>query len=255
MAMPAPLPNLSEATQLPVDRLAIHVLWYMADIAPKYERRASFLLGRLRDDLPPAVGQPRVTSQGRGDLDHPAARAYNEAWESLAVRGLITQSAVSDYRDWWTVSRLGARVAREPNPIADLRSAALLDADLHPAIRDTVRSLYNQGQHELAAFEAMRQVEIRVRDLAGGSDRDIGTHLMRHAFNPETGSLSDPQQDKGERQATSDLFAGAIGTFKNPTSHRQVTYNDPTEAADVALLADLLLRILDRRAATLSSGP
>ena len=43
-----------------------------------------------------------------------------------------------------------------------------------------------------------------------------------------------------------ELFAGAIGTFKNPPSHRQVNYADPTEASEVVLLADLLMRLLDR---------
>lgn len=41
------------------------------------------------------------------------------------------------------------------------------------------------------------------------------------------------------------LFWGAIGVFKNPSSHRQVDYKDPTQAAEVVLLADLLLRLLD----------
>ena len=42
------------------------------------------------------------------------------------------------------------------------------------------------------------------------------------------------------------LFRGAIGTFKNPTSHRPVEYDDPTLAAEVIFLADLLMRMLDR---------
>ena len=49
-----------------------------------------------------------------------------------------------------------------------------------------------------------------------------------------------------EQVATMELFAGAIGTFKNPASHRTVDYSDPTEAAEVVLLADLLMRLLDR---------
>jgi hypothetical protein len=38
----------------------------------------------------------------------------------------------------------------------------------------------------------------------------------------------------------------AIGTFKNPPSHRQVDYDDSTEASEVIMLADLLMRILGR---------
>jgi len=42
------------------------------------------------------------------------------------------------------------------------------------------------------------------------------------------------------------LFKGAIGVLKNPGSHREVEFEDPTEAAEAVLLADLLMRILDR---------
>jgi hypothetical protein len=45
------------------------------------------------------------------------------------------------------------------------------------------------------------------------------------------------------------LFSGAIGLFKNPTSHRAVGYDDPDIASEVILLADLLLRLLDHVAA------
>ena len=38
---------------------------------------------------------------------------------------------------------------------------------------------------------------------------------------------------------------GAIGVFKNPSSHRQVTYDDVTMASEIVLLADLLLRMLE----------
>jgi uncharacterized protein (TIGR02391 family) len=69
--------------------------------------------------------------------------------------------------------------------------------------------------------------------------------LMREAFK-QGGPLADARADGGEQVATMELFAGAIGTFKNPTSHRPVSYEDPAEAAEVVLLADLLMRLLDR---------
>jgi uncharacterized protein (TIGR02391 family) len=68
---------------------------------------------------------------------------------------------------------------------------------------------------------------------------------MREAFR-EGGKLANPDLDPGERVGVMELFAGAIGTFKNPPSHRQVDYADPTEASEVILLADLLMRLLDR---------
>ena len=97
----------------------------------------------------------------------------------------------------------------------------------------------------LAAFAAMREVEIRTRELAGASRSDIGTKLMQRAFEPE-GPLADPEQDPGERVATMELFKGAIGVFKNPSSHRTVNYGDPTLASEVVLFADLLLLILNQ---------
>ena len=69
---------------------------------------------------------------------------------------------------------------------------------------------------------------------------------MQHAFSAEKGVLTDPDADPGERVAMMELFKGAIGVFKNPTSHRPVDYDDPTLSSEVILFADLLLRLLDR---------
>jgi hypothetical protein len=45
---------------------------------------------------------------------------------------------------------------------------------------------------------------------------------MQKAFAPDSGALSDPEMDSGERVATMELFKLAIGVFKNPKSHRPV---------------------------------
>jgi uncharacterized protein (TIGR02391 family) len=232
---------------MPVDQLAMHVLRYLADTG-KYQRRMDFILDRLDEN------RVRSTSAGTTvhvrdakDLQDPAARAWGEAWEWLMPRGLITADLQRN-SDYWTISRHGRRIAAKPEPLTHLRSLALLQTDLHPRIAKSVRSLFLQGQYELAAFDAMKQVEIRVRELSGAGAGDIGVPLMRQAFKPDGGPLADPAQEKGEQEATSALYAGAIGVIKNPTSHRQVEYDDPTEASEAVLLADLLLRMLDRRA-------
>jgi uncharacterized protein (TIGR02391 family) len=109
------------------------------------------------------------------------------------------------------------------------------------------------GEYELGALAAMREVEIRVRKLSKAGEGDIGVNLMKSALGVD-GPLADPRLERGEREATMALFWGAIGVFKNPSSHRQVRFDDPTLAAEVILLADLLLRMLDRTKARLESA-
>jgi uncharacterized protein (TIGR02391 family) len=83
----------------------------------------------------------------------------------------------------------------------------------------------------------------------------LGVKLMQQAFSAEKGVLTDPEADPGEQVAMMELFKGAIGLFKNPTSHRPVDYDDPTLASEVILFADLLLRLLDRVEERQATGP
>ena len=53
--------------------------------------------------------------------------------------------------------------------------------------------------------------------------------------------------ERAEREARSALFAGAIGSYKNPHSHRDVPLDDAAEATEVILLANHLLRIVESR--------
>lgn len=109
-----------------------------------------------------------------------------------------------------------------------------------------MRTNFNTGDYETACFAAMKEVEVAVRDAAGLDNSVLGVKLMRTAFKPEGGPLTDTAAEGGEKSATMDLFAGAIGAFKNPASHRTVQFDDAVEAAEIIQLADLLLKIVRR---------
>jgi uncharacterized protein (TIGR02391 family) len=89
----------------------------------------------------------------------------------------------------------------------------------------------------------MREVEVQVRERAGLSDSLVGMALMQQAFGQER-PLWRRELNSGESVALMELYTGAIGLFTNPPSHRRVDVSDPTEAAEIVLLADLLLRLL-----------
>jgi uncharacterized protein (TIGR02391 family) len=131
--------------------------------------------------------------------------------------------------------------------LAESRNVALLrQARLDPRIATKVRAQFRRGLFPEAVFSAMRTVEEEVRRAAAlDADRRVGTKLMGAAFG-SGGALYDPALHIGEREAMAPLFIGAIGAYKNPSSHRSVNVDDPQEAAEIILLANNLLRIVDR---------
>jgi uncharacterized protein (TIGR02391 family) len=186
-----------------------------------------------------------LTNLKQSGTGHAALACLSEAMNWLIAQGLIAHDNPGQSMSPQSifVTRAGKRVLSEG--IAGVSAATRLNVDLHKRLA-RVRTQFLIGEYELAAFAAMREVEIRVRELAKADNSLVGVKLMRTAFKPEGGPLADPELDAGERVGMMELFAGAIGIFKNPPSHRQVDYDDPTEASEIIMLADLLMRMLDR---------
>lgn len=224
--MPTPLSQLSlaDTKSLPLDRLAILVLQHL--VATNEWNEHNF-----------------TNTGAHQGVANEVLTYWAEALNWLISKNLVARgtpgktSAQAIF-----VTRLGHKTLQDG--LDAVRAGERLDVALHKRL-EKVRSQFLLGEYELAAFAAMREVEIRVRELAKADASLLGVKLMRKAFG-ENGPLADPSLDSGERVGVMELFAGAIGTFKNPPSHRQVDYADPTEASEVVLLADLLMRVLDR---------
>ncbi|MFJ5048289.1 TIGR02391 family protein [Streptomyces sp. NPDC088719] len=138
-------------------------------------------------------------------------------------------------------------LAKNSTGLGRFEAGERLSGPLHPALEGPVRTNFHLGEYELASFAAMKAVEVAVREASGLDNSLVGVHLMRTAFQPYKngkagGPLADAEAEGGEQEAASSLFAGAIGAYKNPSSHRTVKFDDPIEAAEIIQFANLLLR-------------
>ncbi len=226
-------PSKDEILELPTDELAIRLLSRLALGSQNHIHRRN--LRPSNDSL----------SLGINDHSPPVWSAIGEAFDWLLYHGLLAHLTGPNHEFAYVTNR-GKQTLEEAHPLRTIRANKRIELDLHPFIARRVRSQFMLGEYESAVLLAFREVEIRVRDLGGFANSMVGVPLMQQAFSPKGGPLLDASLDPGEQRATMDLFAGAIGAFKNPSSHRQVDYGDATIAAEAVLLADLLLRILDR---------
>ena len=174
-------------------------------------------------------------------------KAIVEAWVWLEREGCLAPKPSMIAGNAVFITRRGKLLAESQDTSAYKRSGLLPKEFLHPVVAQKVWSAFIRGEYDTAVFQAFKQVEIGVREAASYDDSDIGVSLMRKAFHPDTGPLSDQSALPAERQALSDLFSGAIGSYKNPHSHRDVSVNDPYEAAEMIILASHLLKIVDTK--------
>jgi uncharacterized protein (TIGR02391 family) len=212
-----------QVTGLPVDQLGLVILNDL--IATAQWNEYNYLLEAQRA----YSGEPLL--------------AISEAMGWLRARALVARTPGQTSDGAISVTRTGQRIAAEgPNAFY---ATERLQGGIHPLIEKEARPQFLIGKYELGVFSSMKAVEIRIRRLSGLSDDLNGVDLINRAFGP-TGPLSDQAVGRGESEGMRALFAGSYAVLRNPAGHREVTYDDVSEAADAVQTASLLMRILDR---------
>ena len=170
--------------------------------------------------------------------------ALLEAWNWLVQEGLIAPTADAG---WHFITRRGKKLTTRTS-LAAYRSTVLLPRKLlHPSISAASWSAFLRGDYDTAVFQSYKELEVKIREAAKAKPEDFGVPLARKAFHPQTGPLIDLSATEAERESLMHMVAGAIGSYKNPHSHRKVLLG-AEEAIEMIMLASHLYKIVEVRA-------
>jgi uncharacterized protein (TIGR02391 family) len=240
-SLPELIPDVDFLLAMEAEELAATMLPVLA----RTRQQAGIHLGNYCWFLfSPNIGGHRYDDRNENQI----ILAVTEAWNWLEVHGLLIPApGINGSNGWRVLSRKAEALTSSSDVKQFAKSRHLRREILNPRIADKVWSAFIRAEYDVAVFQAMKAVEVAVREASGLGADELGVNLMRRAFDVDNGPLTDMNAEKGERQARSDLFAGAIGSYKNSHSHRDVDLDNPDEAHELVMLANHLLRTVDQR--------
>ena len=193
--------SADEIQLLPIDRLGPLVLRYISD-TNEWNSHNFLISGK---------------SLGLADS---TLWCWSEALNWLVSKNLVARGRPGNTSsDAIFITRLGKRVLQ--SGFESIRAAERLDVALHASI-EHVKSQFLLGEYELAAFAAMREVEIRVRELSGADPSLLGVKLMRKSFG-DGGRLADSELDSGSELASWNCSLERSGPLRIPRAIGRLT--------------------------------
>lgn len=157
---------------------------------------------------------------------------------------------------WYRLSpRARKATANQKDVQALIRLRQILPkAFLHAKVTEHAVPIYLSGSYDTAVAEAFKQVEVVIRDATKLTTL-VGVDLVRTAFRPAnssnptvTGLLTDTSTLDAEQQGLSNLFAGAMAVFRNPSAHQNLNTTSQ-EAGSLLTFASHLIYIAEKHIA------
>jgi hypothetical protein len=237
-----PTPDLLiQASEAEIDQAVLRVFLERTDDQLRRMTTAQAIATELfdRDGYPYDQGK-------RMEID----RAINRASKRLEHAGLIEEPDSANGKNGYrVVSQEGRRVVTISDFAAAKVRSGFTREMFHPSLPNAAWNSFRAGDYDAAVFDAFRAIEIAVKKKGLGKngivENDHGVLLMRKAFDPKSGPLTNMSAPQGRRNRRCELFTGAFGELRNPKAHGDPTITDPLVAVEELMTAGALLRIVD----------
>jgi hypothetical protein len=150
-----------------------------------------FVLANLLSELWPTNYLPNYQPPYPPELQKQINLAIGESWGWLIAQSLLVPAGTHGGTDSYLLGHRALKFQDETE-FAAFRVSRMLPRDcLHPRIADKVWAAFLRGDYDMAVLQAMKTVEVAVREAAALPNSVLGVPLMRTAFHPSTGQLTD----------------------------------------------------------------
>jgi uncharacterized protein (TIGR02391 family) len=91
---------------------------------------------------------------------------------------------------------------------------------IHPRIAKTCVKLLEDGHFQYAALEAMKQVEIALKEKGLAPEKSFGVNLCKRVLNKGQHIMLSVPLGKDLQEQACELFCGAFGYYRNYAAHK-----------------------------------